>query len=79
MNDTKTAAALNKTLEAHARALAAMDDEELLQLQPSSPLEYELMFRLGIMQEMYESADERALEYRHELEVREWVDRQAMQ
>ncbi|GAB1393254.1 hypothetical protein MASR1M60_14170 [Rhodocyclaceae bacterium] len=68
---------LNELRGAHSRVLASLNDDELLELEASSPLEYELMFRLGIMREMFEAADDRANEYEYELKIRQWVDQQA--
>lgn len=77
MAELNTTRALNETQEAFARTLAAMEDAELLTMEPTSPLEAELMLRLETLRDMLETADERAAEYGHELRIREWVDRQA--
>lgn len=49
-------AALNEIADTHASQLARMTDEQLLELDPSSPLEFELMFRLGMLQELLETS-----------------------
>lgn len=49
-------AALNEIADTHAAQLARMTDEQLLELDPSSPLEFELMFRLGMLQELLETS-----------------------
>lgn len=49
-------AALNEIADTHAAQLARMTDEQLLELDPSSPLEFELMFRLGVLQELLETS-----------------------
>jgi len=74
MNTTR---ALNETQEAFARTLAAVDDDELLTMEPTSPLEAELMLRLETLRDMLETADERATEYGSELRIHEWVEQQA--
>lgn len=49
-------AALNEIADTHTAQLARMTDEQLLELDPSSPLEFELMFRLGVLQELLETS-----------------------
>lgn len=49
-------AALNEIADTHAAQLARMTDEQILELDPSSPLEFELMFRLGMLQELLETS-----------------------
>lgn len=66
-------AVLDELTEAHACKLAAMDDAELLELEPSSPLEAELMFRMGLLLEMYGDKEEDIAGLRADLAIREWA------